>query len=155
MAWVGARATYGFTRHFSIEAELMGARTGSDARFDNVSFNDVDGDLVRSVSLGRLQAGVVGRIGHRLVPTLRLGIAGQGTSHDAELITPSGVMPGPDSSLKFTMFIAAGLGIDVHVGSSLLLGAGLSGLTLLGGGESDLFRRGLQIGVHLGYAWKP
>ena len=46
---LGARVTYGFTRLLSFEAELIGARTGSDARFDDVSFNDVDGDLVRSV----------------------------------------------------------------------------------------------------------
>ena len=96
---LGVRIVKGFFESVAFEAEAVGAWS-SDAHFEGVMFNGEQGDLARSVKLGRVTAGGLLRFGDRTIPYFRLGLGVQGTSYAGEFTANGTAMDGPDSSLS-------------------------------------------------------
>lgn len=145
----GARVTYGFNRFLGFEAEVIGAGTG-EARFGDTGLNGMQGDLLRSASLGRLQVGPVVRFGRKTVPFMRIGVGAQGASIGSRFLVDGNDAPGPDSSFEFNLLGYFGAGVDFRLGEHFVAGFGLSAEQLA---SSD--SRSIEAGIHFGYGWKP
>ena len=146
----GARVTYGFNRYFAFEADSIGASTG-EARFGDATFEGMQGELMRSASLGRVKTGAVIRFGSRTVPTLRIGVGAQGASIDSRFLIDGSQVSGPGSSFDFNLLGYFGAGVDFRLGEHFVAGFGLSAEQLA---SSDV-RSSIEAGLHIGYGWKP
>ena len=145
---LSVRVSYGLHRLFSVETEIVGAGSGQ-ASFNDMSYNNMDGTLHRSASLGRVQFAGVLRLGEKIIPTLRLGVGLQGAGYDAELMTETGPKAGPESGLEFTTTLNFGAGLDVRLGDHLA--AGFAASVISRGTDPS----SIEAGIHAGYAWKP
>lgn len=150
LSGVSIRAAYGFNRFLSVEGELSGAASGQ-ARFDGMAYNNMQGALTRKARFGRAQIGGLLKLGHRYVPTLRLGVGLQGTDHGAEF-TPEGgqSIDGPDLGFQAKAYFTFGAGFDVRLNRRWLAGLDTSFAQLLADESSVLL-----FGLHLGYSWQP
>lgn len=144
------RAAYGFNRFLSVEGELSGAFSGP-ARFSGMAYNNMQGVLTRDAQFGRAQIGGLLKLGHRYVPTLRLGIGLQGTDHRAEF-TPEGgqSVDGPELGFQAKAYFTFGAGFDVRFGNGWLAGLDATFAQLIADESSVLL-----IGLHVGYSWQP
>ena len=145
----GGWVTYGFTEKINGEALIVLGNSGQ-ARFADMTINDVQGDLLRNTTLGRAQFGALVRWGDRYKPTFRAGLGVQAASYDSKFMVGSNNTPGPESSVDVhgLWYFGAGLGIQLtdHVM------ADLSGnFVQLVSSES----RSVQLGLQIGYSWKP
>ena len=147
---LGVRMMYGITPMIAVEGELMGAGSG-DVFFADVTWNDMQGDLTRRAALGRIQFGGVLRFGKQYIPMLRMGVGLQGANHSGTLATATGDEPGP-GAFEWNTFATFGTGLDVRFGSFV---AGIALAVITPWGDYDLYRRTIEAGIHLGYAWKP
>ncbi len=151
---VAVRYLQGFHKNFAFEAEGMGGKTG-EAEFKNMSWNGMNGDVARSATFGRVRVGGLLRLGDKYIPTVRLGLAGQGTSHSSLFSTGATSMDGPGSSFDFSALLDFGIGFDVRVGEHFLAGVAASMVNVLSGpGGNDGFQS-LELGMHASYAWSP
>jgi hypothetical protein len=133
----------GTTPLLSVEVDIAGAASGT-ARFEDVTIDGMQGQLGRTAKLGRVQIGAVLRLGDKVIPTLRVGVGGQGVSQDSELETVGGPVPVLDSSLDVTGGFYGGGGLDVRLGGGFMAGLGLTFIDL--GGQ-----RSLEGSLHLDY----
>ena len=145
--------SHGWTRlTFSLEASLGIARTG-DSQFSGATLDGVQGDLARSATLGRLQAGVLLRFGKTFKPTLRLGVGAQLAGIDSGLTPNAGGAAMESSSTEVGAFLAVSGGVDVWLGDAVLLGLGLG--VDWSTQDNRQFESTASIGLHLGFAWEP
>lgn len=145
----GARVTYGFNRFLGFEAEVIGAGTG-EARFGDTGLNGMQGDLLRSASLGRVQAGPVVRFGRKTVPFMRIGVGAQGASIGSRFLVGGNEAPGPDSAFDFDGLWYFGGGVDFRIGEHFVAGFGAAFEQMANSGV-----RSIEAGIHVGYGWKP
>jgi hypothetical protein len=147
---LGARATYYFNSIIGVEGDMAAGRAG-EARFNDVDYNGVQGDIVRSAGFARVRFGALLRVGSGdITPTLRIGVGAQGASHTAELRDGGVFMDVPEVGFELDFLWYFGAGVDVELSESFTGGIGISGL---GGICGD--SRSLEAGVHLAYSWKP
>jgi hypothetical protein len=146
---LGARITYSFSLLLAFEADVMAGRSG-DARFHEVPWSNMRVDMVRIASVGRVRMGGVLRFGERYIPTVRAGIGAQGASHRATVVADGATSPGPDLRFEVDGMWYFGGGLDIRLGERMVAGAAVSFDQSM---VSD--SRSLQLGVHMGYAWKP
>ncbi|MDH5641620.1 MAG: hypothetical protein OEY28_10025 [Nitrospira sp.] len=139
---LGARITYGLSKRLSFETEIMGAQTGE------ACFAIMDGELTRSAAIGRVQGGLLMRLGEGSArPFVRLGLGLQGASHTDELLMEDGSrVPRPGSDIAVDGLISFGGGLDIRLGKSFAAGITASFEKLL---SSDT--RSIGAGIHLGY----
>lgn len=151
----GVRASFGFNRFLAVEGELIGASTG-EARFEDVTYENMQGELTRRASLGRAQIGGVLRLGTETIPTIRLGAGLQGASHDARLVAASGSVPGPETPFEVSTMLNFGAGLDVRLGEHVLAGLGVAVSRISGVfGAEGTRTTTIEAGIHLGYFWRP
>ena len=148
---LSVRAAKGISELLALETEIIGARIG-EVRFDDVTFNGMQGDLIRTANLVRVQFNGAVRLGRKKIPTLRLGIGAQGTDYNSEFITGNTTMDGPDTSFEFVTFLTFGAGFDYRFGEHGLAGFAISVTESRG---DELFRRSLDAGIHISYALAP
>ena len=144
---LGFRLTKGISQLIGFEAEIAAIQTDK-ASFDNVTVADTEGTLTRSASLGRIQLGGVLRFGDQVIPTARVAVGLQATSHENDFTAPD-VAPGLDQATKFTRLLNIGIGVDIRVGDSLMAGVGTSAIFLGDRLES------VDAGVTVSYGWSP
>jgi opacity protein-like surface antigen len=137
----------GATPLLAVEVDAAFGSSGT-ARFADVTFNGMQGELQSTATLGRVHAGLALRLGDKLAPVLRAGIGGQGVSENAELITATGSEPGPESSLDVALSVYVGGAAEFRLGESFV--AGLAVNLIDSGG-----RRSLEAGLNLAYALGP
>jgi hypothetical protein len=147
---LGVRFTYSVMSFLFFEAAAVGARSG-ESRFADVMFDGVQGDLLRSAKLGRMQGGFLMYFSDSSYrPFIRAGLGLQGASHTAELEVGGVRMPGPEVGFELNPLWFFGAGVDMRLGSHIVAGVGLSIEQLVGSSS-----RSIEAGVHLGYSWKP
>lgn len=145
---VAVRITKGLFPNLAFEGEAVGGRTGS-ARFRDVSWNNMQGDIARQASFGRAQMAGVVRFGDKYVVSTRVGLAVQAASYDSEFSTTDASMTGPGSSFELDLLLSLGTGFEARIGNHWTIGAGA--------GFSRAFDgpRVLEAGLHAGYRWLP
>lgn len=142
---VGAYFVKGFHQYFAFEVEAVGVWTG-DARFE-----DAQGGLTRSATLGRFAAHGVARLaGGKTVPYVRMGAGVQGISYDSQVSMGGTSTDGPDDSLEFTSFFTLGGGVQTRIGNNIIAGFAISYMSAI-----DIDYRSLDVGIHIGYGWNP
>ena len=147
---LGVRASYGVNRLFALEGEIVGASSGN-ARFDGMTFQNMEGIVTRNARLGRVLIGGVASMGYRYVPTLRLGIGFQGADSATRFVPATGgEVAGPDVGFEIAAFFSFGAGLDLRLGKHWRVGAHGAYSQSIGATS-----RSLEIGVHLGYGWTP
>ena len=151
LSGAGVQVTYGLTKLLNLEAEIAGARS-RNARFDSMTFEDMDGELLRRVDVARIQFGGLLRLGRTYMPHVRIGLGLQMASYDTEFIIGNTSRPGPDSSLEFTTYLNLGGGLDIRIRDRWMAGIALS---VVEPREADLLNRTIQASFHLSYHWKP
>ena len=146
---LGGWVTYGFTEKINGEAFIVLGNSGQ-ARFANMTINDVQGDLLRNARIGRAQFGGLVRWGDRYKPTFRAGLGVQAASYDSRFMVGSSSTPGPESSVDVHGLAYFGAGVGIRLTDSLLLDLSGNFVSLLNS-ES----KSVQLGVQIGYSWKP
>lgn len=149
MAGVSARLTKGMFPNLAFEAEFTGGRTGQ-VSFNDASWQQMQGDILREASFGRLQGSGVLRFGEKYVLSMRVGIGVQVTRYNSSFIREDMTMSGPGGSVEFNGMWSVGAGFDTNLGEYWTLGAGAAFAQLV-----DSNTRTLTTGVHLGYRWDP
>lgn len=149
MTGLGARVTYAYNRHLAVEGEALGASTGN-ARFANASFDGMQGELLRSATLGRVQAGGVLRLGRQIIPLLRVGLGAQVSSIDSRFVIDGSEAPGPGHAYDFDPLWYLGAGMELRPTEHLV-----AGFTLTTEKMASSASRTLEAGIHIGYGWKP
>lgn len=148
-AGFGIRITKGFHENIAVEVEAAGGKTGN-AQFENMSIDNMQGDLTRSASFGRMGFGGLLRFGDKVTPYLRLGAGLQAASFDAAFSAG----PEPDAPFEFSPFLALGGGVNLRIGEGLLVGLALAGSAPINSDE-DLTRNTFEIGMNVSYGWNP
>jgi hypothetical protein len=153
---LGVRVEYELSKRLSVEGELMGASTG-DAEFRGVAYEGMQGDLMRSAALGRVQIGGVLRLGKKkIIPTVRLGLGLQGASHDAVFTPAAGASVEPDVGFELSAIVHFGAGLDVRLGEHFLAGAGVTAILVASRFTAEpASSNAIEAGLHLGYSWAP
>ncbi len=148
---LGARLTYGFTMHLNFEAELVAVTTG-EARFNDVMWDGLEGELARSGTLVRALFGGQLRFGRRYVPYVRLGLGAQGAGYNSRFISGGQATAMPESSIDVDLVFALGAGFDLWLAKWLRTGLTA---TMLGPvvGVSDTEWLDLEAGLYFGYVW--
>ena len=146
------RVTVAFTELIHVEGQLAIARSGA-ARFDDVSFNNMSGNLEHIATLGRAQIGGLLRWGGKVQPALRAGVGFQGAGYDSSFIVGGSTMSGPETSFEVVMFFGVGAGVDIRLSDNFVLGVELAGQSPLGTSDGDLFGRAVQAGASIGYTF--
>ena len=90
----GLQFTYGFTKYINVQGELSVAKS-NEARFDDMSFNNMEGALIRRARIGRVHVGGLLRWGDRYQPTLQGSVGLQMTSYETDFVVGSTRMAGP------------------------------------------------------------
>ena len=145
LSGLGARMTYGINRLVWVEVDLLAANSG-ESRFDNMTINDVQGELVRTASFARMKAGGMLRLGYSVVPVLRAGLAMQVGDYDSQFFVDGTEVNGPESIVRFDGAYYFGGGLEFRFARSFVAGAAVSGLF-----SSD--ERFLEVGAHFGFTW--
>ena len=149
------RVSYGINRLFAFEGELSGASSGS-VRFDGMMFQNEPGQLTRNASIGRARLGGVVRLGHQVIPTMRLGIGFQGSNHDSRFLpTGGGDMPGPESGFKSDLFFSFGAGVDIRLGEHWMAGMDVSAIGVAKSLDTESIGGSVEAGLHVSYSWQP
>lgn len=145
---VGVRVTKGILPNFAFEGEAIGGWTGT-ASFQEVSWNNMQGEVARSASFARLQAAGVVRFGEKYVVSTRFAFGVQGTQYDSAFDRNGESMPGPGDDSEAALFLAFGGSVDTRLGDHWTVGAGAA--------FSQAFEgpRALEAGIHAGYRWAP
>jgi hypothetical protein len=154
---LGVRIAYELSPRLLFEADLVAASTG-ESRFDEATYNGIQGDLVRRATLGRLSLGGMLRLGvprGRFDPVVRLGLGLQGANHTAELEVGGVRMAGPDVGFEVSTLFLFGGGLDIRLGENFTAGFIFSATNRLNNLSGEGIRGSLEAGVHLGYSWKP
>ncbi len=149
MTVLGVRAVKGLHENWAVTGEVVGGKTG-EAYFDGVSWRDMEGEVRRRATFGRITVGGVYRLGRTYVPFVRLGAGVQATSHDSTFITGGTTMDGPGASFEVDGIFTMGAGLDIRLGRHWLAGVGASFDKLL---SSD--SRSVGAGIYIGYAGNP
>ncbi|MEM9489158.1 MAG: hypothetical protein AAGC55_08435 [Myxococcota bacterium] len=145
---LGLRLAKGFNPGFALEAEIVGARTGT-AHWDDITVNNAQGDLTREAKLGRLTVAAVGRMGDILNPYIRAGGGAQFASYEAQFSGETNL----ESSTEFTYFLTFGGGIDARLSENIVLGVALHlEPSIL---SDKLFESSFRAGIHISYNWNP
>ena len=145
LSGIGGRVTYGLNRLFWFEATMIAAFTG-ESRFDRATFDGMEGELVRSATLGRAKFGGVLRLGKHIVPSVRAGLAVQVGSYDSRFFVAGSEVEGPGSTFESNGMWYAGAGMDFHFGSHFIAGAEVSAMY-----SAD--ERFIEAGAHFGVTW--
>lgn len=146
MSGLGAQITYAFNRNWLVETSVTGASTG-EAHFDNVSFNGMQGELLRGGWLGRVRIGGALRFGRKVMPIVRAGASVRLTSIDARFLVDDSEVPGPESEVLVDGLWYMGSGVDVRLGEHVVAGLAAS--------YEHGAARAIEAGIHVGYSWKP
>jgi hypothetical protein len=145
MVGFGARVQKGYQWGGAFEGEVIAARSG-DARFEEVSWNGLTGDITRHATFGRAMGGFAMRVGHDLVLTGRVGLGVQLTDYDS-ILTMGGIpVTGPGNGLEVDGVWSVGTGVDARIGEHWILGAAVN--------FADAFNtdaRSFEGGIHIGY----
>ena len=133
---VGGRLVYGVTRNVSAEVALAWLST------DRAAFEDAS---TTEATTGRMQIGGVLQVGETIVPHVRAGIGARVSSYTSSRAE--------DSNLRSSLLAYGGLGVDAWVGDRFIAGLSAAFVGPVGGGDDQ--SSSVELGLHLGYAWKP
>lgn len=137
----------GYENGLALEIEATGGRTG-EARFSSVTWEGEDGDIMRTASIGRLQAGGALRFGDKYMTALRAGIGVQGVSYDSNFAGTSGTRTGPGNSFEIGFAVYVGGAFSARFNENWALG--------ISGAFTEAFSvhaRALEMGLHIRYGW--
>lgn len=145
---LGLRGTYGFNTMLSVAAEIVGASSGK-ASYGEVMHEGMTGDLTQSAKLGRVEFSGMLQFGETVVPIIRAGLGGYGSSRHADFLVAGQEREAPETPFEVNGYWVLGAGADLRSGP-VIAGVGLSLLSAFGDQT-----RSVELSVHIGGSWKP
>ena len=121
-AGIGVHVNQGISSLWAFEAEAAAGRTGQ-AHFSAATWDNMQGDLTRQMTFGRLRGSGVVRFGDRKVVSMRAGLGVQLASHESTF-NPSGgtSLIGPGDGVVVNGIWSVGVGFEARLGKSWSLG---------------------------------
>ena len=146
---IGVHINKGLSNLWAFEAEVVAGRTGQ-AHFASTTWNNLQGDLTRQATFGRLRGSGILRFGDQQIVSVRAGLGIQFAVHESTFDSGGMSTTGPGDGFVVDGVWTVGAGYEARLGKSWSVGIDGTFDKLV---SSDA--RMLEVALRFGYRWTP